>query len=62
MAEGDEYDLRLLCKIALLIGGSKGVGIDYGDKFDSSARFLVVYQLEDCGWKLILDASVSLHV
>ena len=60
VAESDEHEVRLLGDFALLIGRWRGVGINEGEEFDYSARFLAVYQLEDFKWKLIADISVSL--
>jgi len=62
IAKSDEYEVRLLGNIALLIGRWRGVGENNGEKFDYSARFLSVYQLEHGEWKLISDVSVPLEV
>ena len=61
IAISDEYEVRLLGNVALLIGRWRGVGENNGEKFDYSARFLAVYQLEDGEWKLISDVSVPLE-
>ncbi len=61
IAKSDEYEVRLLGNVALLIGRWRGVGENNGEKFDYSARFLAVYQLEDGEWKLISDVSVPLE-
>ena len=61
IAECDEHEVRLLCDVGLLIGFWRGVGENNGEKFDYSARFLAVYQLEDGEWKLISDVSVPLE-
>lgn len=58
----DEYEVKLLGNVALLIGRWSGVGENNGGKFDYSARFLAVYQLEYGEWKLISDVSVPLEV
>ena len=62
IAISDEYEVRLLGNVALLIGRWRGVGENNGEKFDYSARFLSVYQLEYGEWKLISDVSVPLDV
>ena len=61
IAESDQYEIRLLGETALLIGRWRGKGVNQGDKFDYSARFLAVYQLEEGEWKLISDVSVPLE-
>ena len=61
IAKSDEYEVRLLGNVALLIGRWRGVGENNGKKFDYSARFLAVYQLEHGEWKLISDVSVPLE-
>jgi ketosteroid isomerase-like protein len=60
VAESDEYEIRLLGNTALLIGRWRGKGQNRGEKFDYTARFLAVYQLEDGQWKLVSDVSVPL--
>ena len=61
IAESDQYEIRLLGDVALLIGRWRGKGVNQGQKFDYSARFLAVYQLEDDQWKLVSDVSVPLE-
>lgn len=60
IAESDQYEIRMLGETALLIGRWRGKGQNQGEKFDYSARFLAVYQLEAGEWKLISDVSVPL--
>lgn len=61
IAESDQYEIRLMGDIALLIGRWRGKGVNQGQRFDYSARFLAVYQLEDDQWKLVSDVSVPLE-
>ena len=61
IAESDQYEIRMLGETALLIGRWRGKGVNQGDKFDYSARFLTVYQREAGEWKLISDVSVPLE-
>ena len=60
IAESDQYEIKLLGEVALLIGRWRGKGEDNGKRFDYSARFLAVYQLEKGEWKLVSDVSVTL--
>lgn len=62
IAESDDYEVRLLGRVALLIGRWRGVGENNGEAFDYAARFLAVYHLDDDDWKLISDVSVPLEV
>ena len=60
IAESDQYEIRMLGETALLLGRWRGKGQNQGEKFDYSARFLAVDQLEAGEWKLISDVSVPL--
>lgn len=60
IAESDQHEIRILGDTALLIGRWKGKGENQGKKFDYSARFLAVYQLEAGQWKLVSDISIPL--
>jgi ketosteroid isomerase-like protein len=60
IAESDQYEIRLMGETALLIGRWRGKGENQGEKFDYTARFLAVYQLEGSEWKLISDVSIPL--
>jgi ketosteroid isomerase-like protein len=60
IAESDQYEIRLLENVALLIGRWRGKGENQGKKFDYSARFLAVYQLDGGHWKLVSDLSIPL--
>ena len=60
IAESDQHEIRILGDTALLIGRWKGKGENQGKKFDYSARFLAVYQLEAGQWKLVSDLSIPL--
>lgn len=61
LAESDQYEIRLLGEVALLIGRWRGKGENEGKRFDYCARFLAVYQLEKGEWKLVSDVSVPLE-
>ena len=61
IAQGDEYEVRIIGDVALLIGRWRGRGMNSGKRFDYSARFLAVYQKVKGNWKLISDVSVPLQ-
>ena len=60
IAESDQYEVRLLDDVALLIGRWRGVGENNGEGFDYTARFLAVYKREGSEWKLISDISIPI--
>jgi ketosteroid isomerase-like protein len=61
IAESSEHDVQILGEVAILIGRWRGKGINSGEKFDYSARFLSVYVLVEGEWKLHLDTSIPLQ-
>ncbi len=61
IAESDQYEIRLLGDVALLIGRWRGIGENQRNRFDYAARFLAVYHLENSEWKLVSDVSVPLE-
>ena len=61
IAESNDYEVRLLGSVALLIGRWRGKGDNNGEVFDYTARFLAVYQLNEDKWKLVSDVSVPLE-
>ena len=60
IAESDDYEVRMLGNVGLLIVRWRGVGENNGEAFNYRARFLAVYRLEDGEWKLVSDVSVPL--
>jgi ketosteroid isomerase-like protein len=59
-AQANDYDVRMLGDVALLIGRWRAIGENSGEKFDYSARFLAVYQKVEGNWKLVSDVSIPL--
>lgn len=60
IAESSEHDVRILGDVAILIGRWRGKGVNAGQEFDYSARFLSLYVLENGEWKLNLDVSIPI--
>jgi hypothetical protein len=60
IAQGDNYEVRVIGGIAIVIGRWRGRGINYGEIFDYSARFVAIYQKINEEWQLILDISIPL--
>ena len=60
IAKGEDYEVRILGEVALVIGRWTGRGVNSGQRFDYSARFLAVYQKVEGDWKLVSDVSIPL--
>jgi hypothetical protein len=60
IAQGDNYEVRVIGGIAIVIGRWRGRGTNYGEIFDYSARFVAIYQKINEEWQLILDISIPL--
>ena len=61
IAESSEHDVQIVGDIAMLIGRWRGKGVNAGQAFDYTARFLAVYVLEDGDWRLHLDVAIPIH-
>ena len=61
IAQADDYEVRLVGEVALLIGRWRAIGENSGEKFNYSARFLAVYQKVEGNWKLVSDVSIPLN-
>lgn len=60
-AESDQYRVRLLGDCALLFGRWRAKGVNQGELFDYSARFLAVYVERGGEWLLVGDHSTPLE-
>jgi ketosteroid isomerase-like protein len=60
IGKGEDYEVRILGEVALVIGRWTGRGVNSGQRFDYSARFLAVYQNVEGDWKLVSDVSIPL--
>jgi ketosteroid isomerase-like protein len=60
IAESTEHDIKVLGEVAILIGKWRGKGVNAGEEFDYTARFLALYVLESGSWKLYLDMSIPM--
>ena len=58
IAESSEHDVQILGEVAILIGRWRGKGVNAGEAFDYTARFLSLYVLGNGDWKLYLDVSI----
>jgi len=57
IAEGSDYTINLHDNFATVVGLWRGKGVNHGEHFDYSARFLAVYVKRSTGWKLYRDES-----
>jgi len=58
IAASSDFDLRFEGGIALLLGRWHGKGVNAGQPFDYTVRFLSVYVRKGASWKLWLDCSL----
>jgi ketosteroid isomerase-like protein len=59
-AESSEHDVRVIGEAEIMVARWRGKGVNSGQAFDYSARFLSIFVLEGGEWKLYLDVSVPL--
>jgi len=60
IAEGSDYTVNIHGDFATVVGTWRGVGINHGEHFDYSAKFLAVYVKRATGWKLYRDENFQL--
>lgn len=60
VAQGSDYTVNIHNEFATVVGLWRGVGVNHGEHFDYSARFLSVYIKRSTGWKLYRDESFEL--
>lgn len=58
IAKSTDHHVQLAGDLAIIIGRWRGKGINSGEYFNYSARFLSIYQLEEGSWRMILDLSI----
>ena len=57
IAESSGHQVQFSGDLAILIGQWRGKGINTGEEFNYSARFISIYRLENGSWKMIHDQS-----
>jgi ketosteroid isomerase-like protein len=60
VAESDQYQVKIMGSIALLIGRWEGRGENAGTPFDYTARFMSIYKKTPGGWRLVADHSTPI--
>jgi len=58
IANSKNHHVQLAGNLAILIGNWRGKGVNNGEPFDYSARFLSIYKLEDGIWRMTFDVSI----
>lgn len=58
-AQGDEYLVQIYGETAVVIGRWTARGINNGERFDYSARFMSVYVKRDGEWKMVAEQSTE---
>jgi ketosteroid isomerase-like protein len=59
-AESDEYDIQIYGQTAVLIGRWRARGVNAGERFDYTARFVSVYVKRDGRWQMIVAQSTPI--
>lgn len=59
IAESTNHHVQLANDLAIIIGCWHGKGINTGERFDYTARFLSIYRQEDENWKMVQEVSLS---
>ena len=59
-AESDEYDIQVYGRTAVLIGRWRARGVNAGERFDYSARFISVYVKRDGRWQMVAAQATPL--
>lgn len=60
-AEADDYLVRVYGETAIVIGRWTARGINNGERFDYTARFLSVYIKQNGEWKMTAEQSTEIH-
>lgn len=59
-AESDEYDIQVYGQTAVLIGRWRARGMNAGERFEYTARFISVYVKRDGRWQMVAAQSTPL--
>ena len=59
-ADSDQYKVTVLGDAAILVGRWTGRGVNDGEPFDYTARFMAFYTKRDGQWLLVADQSTLL--
>lgn len=60
-AEGDEYLVQIHGDTAIVIGRWTARGMNNGEKFDYSARFMSIYVKRAGEWKMVVEQSTEIQ-
>ena len=60
IAESTEHDIQIHGNVAIVIAKWRGKGVNAGEKFDYTARFVSCYVIENGKWKLNFDMSTAI--
>lgn len=58
-AVSDQYQLKIIGDVAILIGRWQGRGKNNGEHFDYQARFMTIYVKCDGKWQILAEQSTS---
>ena len=60
LAQSDEYRVAVHGYAAILVGRWRGRGVNDGERFDYTARFMAVYVRQDGAWHLAADQATPI--
>ena len=60
IAKSDEHIVQRYGDVVILTGRWRGKGINHGETFDYSARFVSVYVKRPAGWRMVSDQSTPI--
>ena len=61
-ARSDEHVVQIYNDTAVLTGRWQAKGVNHGEAFDYSARFVSVYVKRADGWKMVSDQSTDINI
>lgn len=60
IAQSDEHSVQRYGDVAILTGRWHGKGVNHGEAFDYSARFVSIYVKRPAGWRIVSDQSTPI--
>jgi hypothetical protein len=60
IASSDEHDVRIYGDTAVVIGRWRGRGVNHGQAFDYTARYLCMWVKRNGRWQIVADQSTEI--
>ena len=61
IAESTDHLVRLQGETAVVVGQWRGRGVNRGEAFDYTARFISVYVYQDGAWRMLTETSIPIQ-